>query len=81
MPSIDLATLQNSRLTIKNINDLYKKKGTGESLQFLMRLLYAQDAEIRYPINETIHVSESGYSQQRRMRVTQAEQQEEKDEN
>jgi len=70
MPSIDLATLQNSRLTIKNINDLYKKKGTGESLQFLMRLLYAQDAEIRYPINETIHVSESGYSQQRRMRVT-----------
>jgi hypothetical protein len=60
MPSIDLATLQNSRLTIKNITDLYKKKGTGESLQFLMRLLYAQDAEIRYPINETIHVSESG---------------------
>ena len=35
-----------------------------------MRLLYAQDAEIRYPINETIHVSESGYSQQRRMRLT-----------
>ena len=70
MPSIDLATLQNSRLTIKNITDLYKKKGTGESLQFLMRLLYAQDAEIRYPINETIHVSESGYSQQRRMRIS-----------
>ena len=70
MPSIDLASLKNSRLTIKNIHDLYQMKGTGESLQFLMRLLYGQDATIRYPIDETIHVSESGYTQQRRMRLT-----------
>ena len=70
MPSIDLASLQNSRLTIKNIKDLYKKKGTEESLQFLMRVLYAQDAEVRYPVKELITASESGYSQQRKMRVT-----------
>ena len=70
MPSIDLASLKNKRLTIKNIKDLYKKKGTAESIQFLMRILYAQDATIRYPINETIHLSESGYTQQRRLRVT-----------
>jgi len=70
MPNIDLASLQNSRLTIKNIKDLYKKKGTEESLQFLMRVLYAQDAEIRYPVKELITVGESGYSQQRKMRVT-----------
>lgn len=70
MPSIDLATLKNKRLTIKNIQDLYKKKGTAESVQFLMRVLYGQDSTIRHPIDETIHVSESGYSQQRRMRVT-----------
>ena len=70
MPNIDLASLQNSRLTIKNIKDLYKKKGTEESIQFLMRVLYAQDAEIRYPVKELITVGESGYSQQRKMRVT-----------
>ena len=70
MPAIDLATLKNKRLTIKNIQDLYKKKGTAESVQFLMRVLYGQDSTIRHPIDETIHVSESGYSQQRRMRVT-----------
>lgn len=70
MPSIDLATLKNKRLTIKNIQDLYKKKGTAESVQFLMRVLYGQDATIRHPIDETIHVGESGYTQQRRMRVT-----------
>ncbi len=70
MPSIDLASLKNKRLTIKNIKDLYKKKGTAESIQFLMRILYQQDATIRHPIDETIHVGESGYQQQRRMRVT-----------
>ena len=70
MPSIDLASLKNKRLTIKNIKDLYKKKGTAESIQFLMRILYQQDATIRHPIDETIHVGESGYTQQRRMRVT-----------
>ena len=70
MPSIDLASVKNKRLTIKNIKDLYKKKGTAESVQFLMRILYQQDATIRHPIDETIHVGESGYSQQRRMRVT-----------
>ena len=70
MPSIDLASLKNKRLTIKNIKDLYKKKGTAESIQFLMRILYQQDATIRHPIDETIHVGESGYSQQRRMRIT-----------
>mgnify|MGYP003314602557 CR=1 FL=1 len=32
-----------------------------------MRLLYAQDAEIRYPDNETIYVSESNYNEERRL--------------
>ncbi len=76
MPAIDfktnegkLSSLRNKRLTVKNVQDLYKKKGTAESIQFLMRVLYADDATVRYPIDETIHVGESGYSQQRRMRV------------
>ena len=49
LPSIDLSKLKNKRLTIKNISDLYQKKGSEESIKFLMRLLYAQDAEVRYP--------------------------------
>ena len=72
MPSIDLAVLKNKRLTIKNISDLYKKKGTTESIQFLMRVLYGQDATVRHPIDETIHVGESGYTQERRMRILMA---------
>ena len=63
LPSLDLKQTQNKRLTIKGISDLYKEKGTAESLKFLMRILYNEDAEIRYPDNETIYNSESDYSQ------------------
>jgi hypothetical protein len=69
IPSIDIRTLENKRLTIKNINDLYQKKGTEDSVKFLMRLLYGQDATIRYPDNETIYPSHSDHSQNRRMVV------------
>ena len=67
LPSIDLSKLKNKRLTIKNISDLYQKKGSEESIKFLMRLLYAQDAEVRYPDKETIYISESDYSEERRL--------------
>tara|TARA_Y100000593_G_scaffold12786_1_gene23677 strand:+ start:6659 stop:10570 length:3912 start_codon:yes stop_codon:yes gene_type:complete len=69
IPSLDLDDTKDARLTIKNISDLYQKKGTKESLEFLLRLLYGQDAEIRYLIDETIQVSESGHNHQRRIAV------------
>lgn len=69
LPSLDLKQTQNKRLTIKGISDLYKEKGTAESLKFLMRILYNEDAEIRYPDNETIYASESDYSQKRRVNI------------
>jgi len=69
VPSLDLRNVVNKRLTIKNIKDLYKKKGTQESVQFLMRLLFGQDAEIRYPDNETMYLSDSNYNQRRSLAV------------
>jgi hypothetical protein len=68
-PSFDLGLTVNKRLTIKNIKDLYQQKGTEDSLKFLMRLVYGQDAEVRYPYNETIFASDSNYSQKRRVNV------------
>ena len=35
-----------------------------------MRLLYGQDAELKYPIDQTIHMSESAYSEERRVSIT-----------
>jgi len=69
IPALDIGSTVDRRLTIKHIKDLYQTKGTAESVQFLMRLLYGQDATIRYPDNETIYLNESDYSQVRRMRV------------
>lgn len=69
IPSLDIGSTVNKRLTIKNIKDLYQNKGTADSIKFLMRLLYGQDAEVRYPNDETIYVSESDYNEVRRVRV------------
>ena len=69
VPSLNINNIKSKRLAIKNMTSLYKKKGTEESLKFLMRILFAEDAEIRYPIDETIIVSESDHDQKRRMVV------------
>ena len=69
IPSLDLKETQNPRLTLKNIGTLYKQKGTADSVKFLMRLLYGEDAEIKYPIDETVFASESGYIEERRLAI------------
>ena len=69
IPSLDLKDTQNKRLTLKNIGSLYKQKGTADSVKFLMRILYGQNAEVKYPIDETIFASESSYAEDRRMNI------------
>lgn len=69
IPSLDLKETQNARLTLKNIGTLYKQKGTADSVKFLMRLLYGEDAEISYPIDETVFASDSGYAEDRRLAI------------
>ena len=70
IPSLDLKETQNPRLTLKNIGTLYKQKGTADSVKFLMRLLYGEDAEIKYPIDETVFASDSGFNEERRLSIT-----------
>ena len=70
IPSLDLKETQNARLTLKNIGSLYKQKGTADSVKFLMRLLYGEDAEIKYPIDETVFASDSGFNEERRLSIT-----------
>lgn len=70
MPQINPGDTQDRRLIIKHIKELYEKKGTTASLQFLMRILYGQDAEVYYPIDHTLHVSESSYVEYRNMVIS-----------
>ncbi len=69
MPSLDASLNSNKRSTIKHIRDLYQKKGSPDSLKFLLRLLYGQEAEVSYPFDNTIKSSESSYVSERRMVV------------
>ena len=70
MPQINPPATQDRRLIIKHIKELYEKKGTTASLQFLMRILYGQDADVYYPIDHTLHVSDSSYVEYRNMVVS-----------
>ena len=70
MPSLDSSLNANKRTTIKHIRDLYQKKGSPDSLKFLLRLLYGQEAEVKYPYDNTIKSSESSYGSERRMVVS-----------
>ena len=69
MPSLDASLNSNKRSTIKHIRDLYQKKGSPDSLKFLLRLLYGQEAEVSYPYDNTIKSSDSSYASERRMVV------------
>ena len=69
MPSIDFLIEADKKLIIKHIKDLYKTKGTKESLEFLFRILYKENAEVVYPIDNTIHVSDSGWKQKNFVQV------------
>ena len=68
IPSLDLKDTQNPRLTLKNIGSLYKQKGTADSVKFLMRLLYGEDAEIKYPMRREHFASESGYNEEKKIK-------------
>jgi len=67
MPQINSDIQADKRLAVKHIKELYEKKGTTASLEFLFRILYGEDAEVYYPIDNTLHLSESSYIEQARM--------------
>lgn len=67
MPQINSDIRADKRLAVKHIKELYEKKGTTASLEFLFRILYGEDAEVYYPIDNTLHLSESSYIEQSRM--------------
>lgn len=48
-----------TRYLVKNIMDLYRSKGSDESIKLLMRLLYNEDVEVYYPSQDILRVSDS----------------------
>lgn len=61
LPFPDLSN-QNIRFLVKHISDLYKRKGTPESLQLLFRMFFQQEVELYYPASSILKISDSKYT-------------------
>ena len=49
------------RFVLKHIQDLYTRKGSGESLQLLFKVFFNEDIEVFYPGNNVLKTSDSIY--------------------
>ena len=67
-----LASGVSKRNLIKNIKDLYSAKGTSEGHKLFMRLLLGENAEIFYPTEYMLRLSDGEWRQRTIMRVAAA---------
>lgn len=52
---------ESTKFIIKHISDLYKRKGTEESIRMLFRLFYQEEIEVSYPGKSLFKTSDSIY--------------------
>lgn len=59
----DLPLLETSdiRFVVRNILDLYRRKGTPGGILLFFRMFYQEDVEIRYPASQMLKISDSDW--------------------
>jgi hypothetical protein len=58
-----------TRLTIKNIMDFYRSKGSPRSIQLLFRIIFNQASEVTFPSDDVLKPSSSEYRKPRYVEV------------
>ena len=58
LKNIQFDTATNKELLIKNSLDLYRSKGTERSIDLFFKLVYGTSAEVRYPADNILRVSD-----------------------
>jgi len=61
MADLPLKEDKDVRFIIKNVLDLYRRKGTPGGILLFFRMFYGQDVEIRYPASQMFKVSDSDW--------------------
>ena len=61
MPEIPNDALADKRLLAKRIKDLYTTKGTIDSYKLLFRILYDEDVEVNFPVDQMLKVSDGDF--------------------
>jgi hypothetical protein len=59
LADLPLDTVIDTRFIIKHVSDIYKRKGTQESLQLLFQLFYNEQIEVFYPATNILKPSDS----------------------
>ena len=70
LKNIQLDTVQNTRTLIKHSLDLYRSKGTEQSVELLFRLAFGTDAEIYYPRQDILKPSDGFWYEPEYLEVT-----------
>lgn len=68
--NLDLNTKADKRLLIKNIQDLYKSKGSERSYEILFRSIYNKDIRFYYPGNDILRVSDGEWVEGRYLEIS-----------
>lgn len=61
LKNIQFDTATNKKLLVKNSLDLYRSKGTEQSIDLFFKLVYGTSAEVRYPAEKIFRLSDGVY--------------------
>lgn len=70
LKNIQLNTIQNTRTLVKHSLDLYRSKGTEQSIQLLFRVAFGTGAEIYYPRDDLFKTSDGWWIEPEFIEVT-----------
>jgi hypothetical protein len=70
LKNIQFDTATNKRLLVKNALDLYRSKGTERSIDLFFKLVYGTSAEIKYPGENVLRLSDGIWQRPEYLEVT-----------
>jgi hypothetical protein len=70
LKNIQFDTATNKQLLVKNSLDLYRSKGTERSIDLFFKLVYGTAAEVRYPADNILRVSDGIWERPEYLEIT-----------
>ena len=70
LKNIQFDTATNKQLLVKNSLDLYRSKGTERSIDLFFKLVYGTSAEVRYPADNILRVSDGIWERPEYLEIT-----------
>lgn len=70
LKNIQFDTATNKQLLVKNSLDLYRSKGTERSIDLFFKLVYGTSAEVRYPADNILRLSDGVWERPEYLEIT-----------